>query len=653
MRPLRPLLVAWLAVLALAPVKASAPAYRYSREVQAATPGWVRVRLPASLLVRLSPEMDDLAVEDQGGQRLPIFPWKGPAEPAPSLRAAALTDMTRVPGGWRVTADLGSSSGRHRMVALDVPGTGLAEAVTVEASPDGRIWRLAARGAMFRLNRWGMTAKTYLEYPPTSDRYLRVFWPEPAGFPAWKSLLVADWPDGIGPELVEESLGYSAAWTSGRETYYRVDAPRQPLGRASLHLALALPYPVHARLLVARDGKWDTVTEAYFMPGQTPRLPIPSGACNGLVSLALSAGEFSVPPLKSLALRYEPRWAVFQAPAAGTYTLRYGALGGAPQAAAVETLPIMPAAEVGVLGSERELLLPDLPAPTLAMGADLPAVAFARRWSLDAPGAREQNLVGLEVPPECYSVARRDLADLRLAYAGRQVPFVLWEPADGVQASALKGARPHRINLTNQSEIVLELSVELLPLVCAEISTPSAPFSRNVRLEAFEMPAHREGLRSEAWTVLDQGMWRCPGISEIPARFVLRASTVGTRRLRLVFEDGDNAPLPSVDVVLWRRRHVLFFPWTGAGVQLCAGAKDLSPPSYDLAALKEDIIHRPALAASVVLASADSAGQTPRQGIVLGRWTLLAALLTAAILLVGILARSLGKQSVPGAGGTP
>jgi len=651
MRPARALLATCLAAGALAPVRASAPAYRYSREVQVAAPGWTRVQLPAALLVRLSPEMDDLAIEDPGGQRLPLFPWKGPSEPAPSLRVAALTDMATVPGGWRVTADLGPSPGRHRMMALDVPGTGLAEAVTVEVSPDGRTWRLAARGAMFRLNRWGITSKTYLEYPATSDRYLRVFWPESAGFPAWKSVQVADWPDGIGPELVEDTLGFSTAWPSGRETFYRVDAPRQALGRPSLHLDVALPYPLHARLLAARNGGWDTVTEAYFMPDQTPLLPVPSEACSRSVVLGLSAGEFAAPPLRGLTLRYEPRWVVFKAPVAGAYVLRYGALGSAPQAAAVDTLAVMPPAAVVALGQEREQALPDLPAPTLAMGASLPAVTFARRWEIVAPGAGRQDLVSLEVPQECYSVARGDLADLRLAISGRQVPFVLWEPADGVQALALKGATPRPVKETKGSEIGLDLPADRLPLVSVEISTAAAPFSREVRLEALQPSAAREGLRGEAWTVLDQGTWRCPGTSEVPARFVLRANAVEGHRLRLVFEDGDNAPLPSVDVVLWRRRHVLLFPWTGPGVELCVGAKSLGPPSYDLAALKDDIIHRPTRPAAVASTPGGVTDQPPRREFVFGRWGLLAALMIAAVLLVAILARSVGRPSPPGTGG--
>jgi hypothetical protein len=560
--------------------------------------------------------------------------------------------MATVPGGWRVVADLGPTRSRHRMLAVDVPGTGLAEAVTVEVSPDGKAWRLAARGSMFRLDRWGMTAKTYLEYPPNSDRYIRVFWPQSAGFPTWKSLWVADWPDGAPGAVVEEPLAFSAAWTSARETCYWIETPRVDLARPVLKLDLALPYPVHARLLSAVNGGWNTATEAYLLPDQTSLLPLPPTAPGGSMLLALGAGEFETPALRGVNLRHEPRWMMFKATSYGTYTLRYGALGRAPLRAAVGALAVMPPTSVAVLGQEKTQALPDLPAPTLAMGAALPEVAFAWRCALEAPGAAPQSLVSLDVPPACYAVARRDLADLRLAYSGRQVPFVLWLPSEPVQALALKGATPKTLKGENRSEIELDLPTDNLPLVSIEVSAPAAPFSRPVSLLALEETSGSEGRRGDSWVPLDSGTWRCPGVSEIPTRFVLSASQVDGHRLRLVFEDGDNAPLPSVDIVAWRRRHVLLFPWAGEGIQLCAGAKNLGSPTYDLAALKDEIIRRPTRPATAGGALGETNPSLPRRESVFGRGTLLAVLLGVGVLLVVILARSLGKSSA-GTTGTP
>jgi hypothetical protein len=305
----------------------------------------------------------------------------------------------------------------------------------------------------------------------------------------------------------------------------------------------------------------------------------------------------------------------------------------------------MPQASVVVLGQERTQALPDLPAPTLAMGAALPEVTFAWRCAVEAPGAAPQSLASLDVPPACYAVARRDLADLRLAYLGRQVPFVLWLPSEPVQALSLKGATPKTLKGENRSEIELDLPADSLPLVSIEVSAPAAPFSRPLSLLALETTSGPEGRRGDFWTQLDSGTWRCPGVSEIPTRFVLRGSQIDGHRLRLVFEDGDNAPLPSVDVVVWRRRHVLLFPWAGEGVQLCAGAKNLGAPTYDLAELRNEIIRRPTRQASAGGALGETPPSLPRRESVFGRGTLLAVLLGVGVLLVVILARALGKPT--------
>ena len=172
------------AMLGALPLGAAQP-YRYRRDVQVAQPGWVRVQVTLPVLTRLAASGEDCLLTDPSGAPLPVFPWVGAAEPAPMMLSVDLTDMRTVPSGWQVQADLGRDGIRHRMMLLDIPGTGLAEGVTLEASPDGKAWHLLARGSMFRLNRWGMTSKTYLEYPPTTDRYLRIFWPAKAGFPAW------------------------------------------------------------------------------------------------------------------------------------------------------------------------------------------------------------------------------------------------------------------------------------------------------------------------------------------------------------------------------------------------------------------------------------------------------------------------------------
>ncbi|MGA9751501.1 MAG: DUF3999 family protein [Acidobacteriota bacterium] len=625
------------------------PPYRYVREVRVEKAGWIRLRLPLEVLDRLSASGEDLALRGPDGASVPLLPWTGPAEPAPSVRKAAMVDVRADGGGWWVEADLGPGELRHRKVILEVPGTGLAENVTVEGSADGRSWMVLTRGSIFRLAPGADSAKTSLEYPPTRDRYLRLFWPREAGFPHWRRLWVEDWPDRIG-EWAEDAVRLDAVTAPPGESRFRFDVPRVPLAGAALVLDMDLPFPVRARLLVGSEGEWRPLSEAALMPGRARVLGLPERALHPPAMLVLEAGGFALPVLRGAKLRYLPRYLLFHAPSPGSFTLLYGAdapgpsglLGGLP-----EPPPGYASAEPG---PERELPLPDLPAPTLALGAPLPAGPFDRSWAVEASGATGLHLVHLELPPQLYACARPDLADVRVASAGAQVPYVLWSPPGGHEVLDERDLRPAPTGEAGRSQILLDLPAERLPLTAMELSTAPVPFTRRVSLQVLLPADPEEGGRGEVWRDLDGAVWSCPGPGDLPARLRLRARPEPGKRLRLLFEDADNAPLQAVDVVLYARSDVLIFPWPGVGsVSLMAGCPRLGPPVYDLAAFRESMPRRPFAAARVAeAASPVSGGQTRADSF--WRWSLLAALGLSVLVLLVVLSRSLGRRQD---GGTP
>jgi hypothetical protein len=118
-------------------------------------------------------------------------------------------------------------------------------------------------------------------------------------------------------------------------------------------------------------------------------------------------------------------------------------------------------------------------------------------------------------------------------------------------------------------------------------------------------------------------------------------------KMRVIFADGDNAPLPFVDAVLWRRGHVLVFPWPDeGGVELLAGATNVYAPRYDLAALSEDIIQRPAISADVSSPAGPAAAGAANPNM---KWILLVGLILAGVVLIAILARSIKPGESQGA----
>ena len=88
--------------------------------------------------------------------------------------------------------------------------------------------------------------------------------------------------------------------------------------------------------------------------------------------------------------------------------------------------------------------------------------------------------------------------------------------------------------------------------------------------------------------------WECSPRSPLACRTLLPLTGRASRLLALRFEDGDNPPLGTLDLSLWRRSDVLVFVWPEGGeVRLLAGARDLKAPAYDLAALGEQLLARP------------------------------------------------------------
>jgi hypothetical protein len=313
-------------------------------------------------------------------------------------------------------------------------------------------------------------------------------------------------------------------------------------------------------------------------------------------------GETASPELKSFSAELAIEVVLFHAEEPGTYTLAYGGsasgrseLPKAPQRAAAEA-----AAEETVwvnLGPEEEHPPPPLPKPAVDPGTPLGETRFAISWKIAAPEARPGSLVRLEVPAAAYGPARPDLADLRLAVGGRQIPYWRWTPPSPalVRETAAQPARAlDRRGQGGASRIDLDLPQTGLPLTQMMLTALPMPLKRGLSLHYLEpaRPGASAGERVPARTV-----WQCLSRPPLPCRELLSLDGRAPRLLTLRFEDGDNPPLGNLDLSLWRRDDVLVFVWPERGadgdVRLLAGARDLEAPEYDLATLGDQLLTRP------------------------------------------------------------
>jgi hypothetical protein len=314
-------------------------------------------------------------------------------------------------------------------------------------------------------------------------------------------------------------------------------------------------------------------------------------------------GETAGPELKSFSAELAIEVVLFHAEEPGTYTLAYG--GSASGRKELAKSPRRSEGEDGALeetvwinlGPEEEHPPPPLPKPAVEPGNPLGETRFAISWKIVAPEARPGSLVRLEVPAAVYGPARPDLADLRLAVNGRQIPYLRWtSPAPTLvrETSAQPVRSGDRHGQGGASRIDLDLPQTGLPLTQMMLTALPMPLKRGLSLRYLEpaRPGASAGERVAAHTV-----WQCLSRPPLSCRELLPLDGRAPRLLTLRFEDGDNPPLGNLDLSLWRRDDVLVFVWPehglDGGVRLLAGARDLEAPDYDLAALGDQLLGRP------------------------------------------------------------
>ena len=248
-------------------------------------------------------------------------------------------------------------------------------------------------------------------------------------------------------------------------------------------------------------------------------------------------------------------------------------------------------------------------------------------------------LARMELPVDVYGVSREDLGDLRLESGGRQVPYFLHSPPEPSMVWSATGLTPNPGRGRGESEILLPEIPQGVHLTALELRTSASVFRRPVAIH-FRGEGSRPGIEAPPRIILK--VWSCEGASALPSRLVVPLWGAGPRgRIRVVIQDGDNPPLPTVDAVLWRRRHTVYFFAPGGPVRLLSGSPDLHPPSYDLATLGFQILATPSttVALGPPVAGASPAGSRTVQLSLLG-----ALILCSAVLLL-ILARAVKRQA--------
>jgi len=669
----------------------------FSRPADVPAAGWVRVPLDLAALrhIGLSASLRVTAPTGEEVQRW-TAPWTADGE----RRPVKVQEVSKGDRGWTLRLDAGPEPLVHERLLLDFARLATVPDVTLDASQDGKSWEPLVAGDLFRLGSGEGLARTSLPYPATSARYLRLSWPARAGFPELRGVAVE--PTSPGRSLTVTSR--SSPCRDGPSAVTRIC--RLPLPAAGqtvrrLTVELAAGADVGYQLYQPLHGAWEPLARGVWRGARSGRhvVPLPAEPLAGdalRLELFGAAGE-PAPRLLGHSVDLAVDTVLFYAEAPGRYVLSYGGVpspgAGAAQpgarsvAAGVEAAWIEP-------GPEEEARPAPLPAAAAA-GAALPRERFRASWAVTAAGAAPGDLVRLALPDAVYAQARPDLGDLRLVAGGRQVPYVRWTAPDPVPVAERTDLRPEAEQGRHYSRIEIYLPVAGLPVSQLRLTAPPSPLRRPVGVRYPDTAP--PGLAPREERLVARGSWECLPEPPLPCRLDLPLTGPAPHHLTLRFADGDNPPLGSVDVAVWRRGDVLLFAWPAEGqgqgaaqgqeaargqgaarglepargrdqaqgqepaqdqgptrgrdraqgpvrgtararVQLLAGAPGLTAPTYDLAALAEVLPARPSQVAQL-----DLSGDDLRQGAApsWSRWVVPAAVALAALFLLALLRRIL------------
>ncbi len=593
-----PLLSLFLLLGAPAPALAAVEGFTYSRNIvvpaDVPSAAWVRVPLDADTLRHMAPGGADLHLFSPAGDQIPFR--LAASLPASGRRPVQARGIERGEDGWTLLLDTGAGPVPHERLILDLgsPQRPQDTPLRLEGSPDGSAWQLLVEGIP---NLEREPARLALSYPSTPDRYLRL-----TGQGALAKPPTAEVETVTGPTLALATRGASCDRTSsGPRVACTLDLPAEQIVRR-LTVELKGIGPVGYRLYEPREARWHLLAEGVWeTAGEASRHVLAGGKepVAGALRLELQGPDETVPVLTGYGVDLAVPMVLFQAAQPGGYVLAYGGIGGIRGIGAMgEESPRTGSADAAGTawvepGPEQAHAARPLPS---APGAPLDGVRFSSSWNI-ASEAEPGELVRLEIPAAVYGASRESLADLRLSVAGRQVPFFRWSPPEPALTAGETGSRPGESGIRGESRLVVSLPAGGLPLTQIHLTAPGIPLRRPVSVRYVD-PGRGPGPKDVAGA-----NWTCMPAPPLPCRTGLPLNGPAPRLLTVRFQDGDNPPLPALDVQVWRRRDVLLFVWPdlakGGEVQLLVGAQGLEEPRYDLAALGPALAGHPWEAAEI------------------------------------------------------
>jgi hypothetical protein len=636
-----------LLAASLAVPAAAVEGFLYSREVQVPAAGWVRVPLDLTAIQHLAPGGADLHVFAPGGGEVALR--MAPAAQRSERRDVTVIKVEKAEDGWTLLLDAGPDPAPHERLFFALAHMASAPSVRLDGSADGKAWHALATGDLFRIGESAGLQQIALSYPSTTDRFLRLAWPQEAGFPRVQAVEVET---VSGPSVTYTTRGAecqaAGPGTIGVACSFPLPAPGQMLRRLTVDVegsgavGYRLYEPRAATWRLLREGTWQRSGNRtqHFLAGGGEALE------GSRLRLELFGAGRTAPRLAGWGIELAVQTVLFRAEEAGRYTLAYG---GAVRRNRRLEEPADAMTAWLEAGPEKEQAVSTMRETPSTPGAPLGRERFDVSWTVIAPSAKPGDLVRLELPDVVYADARRDLSDLRVALGQSQIPFFRWTPPEPAPVGGQQEIHPGPVHRPGESESEVMLPASGLPLTQLVLTAPGGPLRRTVGVRYLEpvrrlrrLPQDPMGDSREPPPVT-RTLWQCDPDPPLPCREALELPGTAPKLLSVRLDDGDNPPLAGLDAAVWRRRDVLLFVWPKAGrgesVKLMSGSERLTAPAYDFATLGEVLLARPWQAAEL-----DLAGTSTAKPSRWARWALPLALTLAGLFLLLLLRRILAEH---------
>jgi len=629
MRPrIRAALATSCATLALAGLWAAGPhgqapgahdetraAWQYRREVTLPSRGegdgrFTAIPIPPEIAERSQPDLQDLRLVAADGRDVPFVLDVDVPRATERRRTGRLVEAQRerrLASAWIV--DFGTRAPFDRL-ELDVDGVEFSKRLTLDISDDGTHWTTVPGEAWIFDRPWQgrQLHDTVLERPaPLVARFVRIAVDDYRSRPIVLRGATAVLTGYLGGgRWTREAALVKLDTPAGSPSRYRVDAP------AGL--------PVERITIAADDAAfWRRVHVIQESPGRAPEAV--SGAtpiyrvrlddadldadrrdvdltsrAGGPLILEIEDGDS--PPLAHprVTLSGQARRALVP-PGATNVTLYYGNPATRRPVYDLEALRTRLAlvsdylpATLGPESANPHFAPPAPLAFLAARGATLDASAWAAERTLRIEGG--DDIYTLTLDPGDLGHLRADLGDLRVADAeGRQVPYVIEPRAAAARVTLPSGPAAPRGDAPRTSAFELRVpdagdGTSAPPLAAIELTFAEAFYTRPAVLTVAD-PRAPHGRRVVAEETL-RALRRDPGV--VPAAQPVALGDLRLDRLVVEIADGDNAPLTLTKaeaVVLVPR---VTFKATGGTYRLLLGNRDADAPTYDLAALRQDLL---------------------------------------------------------------